>query len=548
MKCSFKPYEGDEKYIFVSYAHDDDKRIAPILEKLNRAGFRIWYDEGIELGEDYSNVIARHIRRCAVCMMFHSNRSAVSQYCRWEVNYAAKKNRGMLSVYLEDAELSDGIDMLVSSYQSIYHFKYDSEDMFFDKLLITQILQGCRDKAETVKPAVDTEDTSAVNGAVNDVEASFGGSDESNSNKLDVFEPDSDDETVVTLVMERARNSVPEDAAANACGRNLTWSFDLTNGKLSIVGKGDMWDYVGEGEDGGCCFLARPWDSFDVKSVVLSDGVTSIGKSAFDGCATIGAVELAESIVRIEDYAFRDCGSLVRVDIPNGVQSIESGAFWNCSSLEEVTVPDSVISIGEAAFCDCRSLARVRIPNSVTSVGRFAFDGCASLETLELSEGLWRIEDCVFRNCSSLSRVKLPENAASIGSGAFWGCSSLKELEIPSEVAVVGDAAFYKCTSLVMINIREKVASIGENAFRECVSLKNVTFHGGVTDIGDNAFCECSSLERVVLPMGVSNIGRLAFYGCRRLVSVEMPNSVRDVGEGAFFGCTRLSGVSLWNA
>ena len=546
MKCSFKPYEGDEKYIFVSYAHADGDRVAPILERLNKAGFRIWYDDGIDLGEDYSNVIARHIRRCAVCMMFHSESSAVSKYCIKEINYAVSKNRGMLSVYLEQTELSDGVEMHVSSIQSIYLYNYDSEDMFYDKLLITQILQPCRDKADAIKPSVDTEDTSAVNGAVNTAEPIFDNTDESNNNKLDIFDSDFETETIVTLVMERAGNSVPTDAVANACGRNLTWIFDITNGNLTINGKGDMWDYVSVGKDGTHCPLPRPWDGFGVKTVIFSDGVTSIGKAAFDGCDTIIGIELCNSIVRIDDYAFRNCSSLARVNIPDGTQSIESGAFWSCTSLEEVTIPDSVISIGEAAFCDCTSLAAVRLPNSVTSVGRFAFDGCESLKALELSEGLLRIEDCVFRNCSSLSRVELPRKAASIGNSAFFGCASLKELEIPGDIAVVGDAAFYRCTSLVTVSICNGVDSIGDNAFRECVSLKSVTFPEGITDIGDNAFCECSALSRVKLPEGILHIGKLAFYRCSSLLRVEIGRGLREVGSGAFYGCSQLSAVCYY--
>ncbi len=48
MTCSFRPYEGNEKYIFVSYAHVDGDIVYPIIERLHDAGFRIWFDEGIE--------------------------------------------------------------------------------------------------------------------------------------------------------------------------------------------------------------------------------------------------------------------------------------------------------------------------------------------------------------------------------------------------------------------------------------------------------------------------------------------------------------------
>ena len=42
-------YEGNENYIFVSYAHKDSDRVIPIIEELDAAGFRIWYDSGIEV-------------------------------------------------------------------------------------------------------------------------------------------------------------------------------------------------------------------------------------------------------------------------------------------------------------------------------------------------------------------------------------------------------------------------------------------------------------------------------------------------------------------
>ena len=43
----FQPYEGQEPYIFASYSHRDSETVLPILDALNKRGFRVWYDEGI---------------------------------------------------------------------------------------------------------------------------------------------------------------------------------------------------------------------------------------------------------------------------------------------------------------------------------------------------------------------------------------------------------------------------------------------------------------------------------------------------------------------
>ena len=52
----------------------------------------------------------------------------------------------------------------------------------------------------------------------------------------------------------------------------------------------------------------------------------------------------------IEYYAFSYCSGLTSVIIGNGVESIGEGAFLNCLGLTSVTIPDGVTAIGEAAF------------------------------------------------------------------------------------------------------------------------------------------------------------------------------------------------------
>lgn len=147
MRLDFDPYEGNEKYIFVSYSHINDDRVGPVLEYLNKYGFRIWYDEGIEWGTEWPEAIAEHLRNCEVCVAFLSKDSVVSPNCRREINYAIKMNKGILSVYLEEVELSEGMDMQLSPFQSTYPYQYEDKDKFFSRLIETKILQSCRAEA-----------------------------------------------------------------------------------------------------------------------------------------------------------------------------------------------------------------------------------------------------------------------------------------------------------------------------------------------------------------------------------------------------------------
>ena len=94
------------------------------------------------------------------------------------------------------------------------------------------------------------------------------------------------------------------------------------------------------------------------------------------------------------DENFR--GSLI---IPDGVVSIGDRAFYGCNNLTSVTIPDSVTSIGDRAFCGCNNLTSVTIPDSVTSIGSSAFWDCYSLEAVRF-EGTVEQWDAVVKGNS----------------------------------------------------------------------------------------------------------------------------------------------------
>ena len=70
MAVLVKPYEGKEPYIFISYSHRDSKRVFPILKQLSDAGFRLWYDEGIDPGTEWPESIATHLANSTACIAF----------------------------------------------------------------------------------------------------------------------------------------------------------------------------------------------------------------------------------------------------------------------------------------------------------------------------------------------------------------------------------------------------------------------------------------------------------------------------------------------
>ena len=221
---------------------------------------------------------------------------------------------------------------------------------------------------------------------------------------------------------------------SGTCGENLTWTFG-GEGTLTISGTGAMDDYSSDNQ---------PWysDIDNIKSVVIDNGVTSVG-----------------------DYA-----------------------FYSCDSLVSVTIPDSVTSIGDCAFCACYSLTSATIPDSVTSIGVKAFYGCNSLTSMTIGNSVTSIGDSAFYNCTGLTSVTISDSVTSIGDSAFSGCDSLTSVTIPDSVTSIGANAFESCDELTSVTIGISVTSIGSYAFRDCRMLKEINYNAkAVADLTDNS-------------------------------------------------------------
>ncbi|MBQ8415039.1 MAG: leucine-rich repeat domain-containing protein, partial [Clostridia bacterium] len=363
----------------------------------------------------------------------------------------------------------------------------------------------------------------------------------------------------------------------------------------------------------------------ELASIEIPSSVTSIGDSAFWFCTELKDVYINDLAAwcgidfgSIDSNPLSDGANLyvnnelvANLVIPEGVTSIGFSAFYGCSGLTSIVIPNSVTSIGYNAFDGCTGLTSITIPESVTSIYRSAFNGCSSLESITLpfvGAELNGTEDIHFGYIfgasssnnngssvpSSLKTVIITEGVTSIGDSAFSGCSGLTNIEIPSSVKRIGEDAFYDCSGLMSIEIPESVTSIGSGAFSGCSGLTSIEIPSSVTSISCGAFLDCFSLESITLPFvgstpngtekthfgyifgaydfsvnaqyvpsslktviitdGVTSIGNYAFSGCSGLTSIVIPDSVTSIGNYAFSGCSSLTEVyytgseSKWKA
>ena len=373
------------------------------------------------------------------------------------------------------------------------------------------------------------------------------------------------------------------DVQTGSCGDNVTYSFDTSTGVLTISGTGDMYSY------------GPFYQNTNIKSVIIENGVTSIGDGVFQGCTSLRSVTIPDSVTSIGDDAFYGCyftsenfvnNSNAKFDDSSKPTIVDTDAGGFCIkdnelvnmrptyAIGEITIPDSVTSISDYAFNDCTSLTSVTIPDSVTSIDDWTFSSCTSLKSIEVSgnnKNYSSIDGVLFNKDKSElitypagktdSEYVMPNSVTSIGRYAFSGCKSLTSITIPDSVTSIGDYAFRSCENLTSITIPDSVTSIGNYAFERCESLTSVTIPDSVTSIGSSAFENCTSLTSIDVSKDnkkYSSVNGVLFnkdktelitYPAGKTDSeYVIPNSVTSIGYSAFSYCRSLTSVTIPNS
>ena len=328
------------------------------------------------------------------------------------------------------------------------------------------------------------------------------------------------------------------DGACTGCGviggycgeegneQNVIWTY--ANGTLTISGTGAIADQRDNYDN-------RPWEEYvdQITTIVVNDGITSIGEAAFWRFQKLTTAKLPDSLTTISQQAFYGCTALKTVNFPANLKTIEGWAFLGCA-LESVTLPEGLTTIGYRAFSECKTLTSVTVPASVTTIDEGAFGySPAKITVAEDNLNYSSDEHGVLFDKDKTTLIYCRPNI------------EVETYTIPSTVTEICKEAFYGCKNLATITIPDGVQKIGSSAFGGCEALTTITIPAGVTTIEANTFYDCTALTAVTIPAGVTTIDMWAFSGCTALTTVTIPASVTSIAYNAFSNCSALTTVNV---
>ena len=226
-----------------------------------------------------------------------------------------------------------------------------------------------------------------------------------------------------SIVSVTYRKPAAATVASGKCGDSAKWTLDA-EGTLTISGTGRMYDYEWPADRGG---TTPPWlankyrDS--IRALHVEQGITYIGRCAFDSCGNLSDVTLPTSLRIIGQCAFNDCTALRSIQLPEGLTTIKEDAF-NAAGLVSITFPSTLRELRNGAFMNCEKLQSLRLPEGLTTIGVWAFYCNPNISSIYIPASVTTIGEEAFIYYNNLDTVRYGGsqsqwNAVSVAANAF---------------------------------------------------------------------------------------------------------------------------------
>ena len=569
----YAPFKPDEEapYIFISYSHKDRDRVFPIIKRLYEKGWNVWYDEGLEITENYYTSLSRHIKNCTVFLLFVTENSVKSEFvCEHELLLATSMSKRIAICRLDENaeftdEAKDAIDIATAS----------KKNPKTDEAGLEAALEGIGELARFTERKAEGYLIDSVN-----IESlSPDGTEEYHYVKckggIRLFTYSGKDthvtvpktykgQPVTELYFTFSRLTTLESVRIPPTVKTVVTPFmfcpNLTDIYIPstveklyapLICSDRAVIHCAEGSaahryarEDGIPFVIDP--SLDVSDAFSSD--PDSGKYVFCSYAADKKKEAERIIQRLRENGF-SAVSAVSIGAGSRNKSYRGAAcliaFVSRGYIEDDEIDYLYRAVGEGKPFVVYVLDDSTLPDDLRIAlmheQQLRFDsGTEEDRIAKLSDWLAK------QGCKHIS-LDIPgfdytfDKDGGIVLTYYNGTS--EEVTVPATFAnhpITALSHTFSYKKVTAVTISRGITRIGDSTFGDCSELETVIIPEGVTEIGENAFSNCSRLVSIRLPDSVRIIEYRAFARCRRLRSLTIPAMCMSIGEKAFSQCSEL--------
>ncbi len=144
---SVVPYEGPEKYFFVSFCRADAERVFSLLDRMARDGCRFWYNAPAAGAPPEK--VAERLNGAEACVAVIGDGLLADEACRREISYALTKRKFYVSLYIAHPDLPPAIGAQLSTYRSFTALAPADEPECLRQLYAVPKIAACKASSET---------------------------------------------------------------------------------------------------------------------------------------------------------------------------------------------------------------------------------------------------------------------------------------------------------------------------------------------------------------------------------------------------------------
>ena len=318
----------------------------------------------------------------------------------------------------------------------------------------------------------------------------------------------------------------------------VSWSL-MSSGVLTVSGNGAIGDYTRS--------VTAPWNEYSKKitSIVVENGITSIGNYAFYNLAKATEMSIADSVDYLGVQFIRGTGI---TELSVNAHTISANAFGRADNLKTLTLGEGFENaLGNIFFSETLTVKAPENSYAYRYIELYAEKYPKSQATVTLeADGVASYKIARFGSMGDNAFYAMYENAKDNWKMVVSGAGEMKNFpyicDKNTAKGYIYCPTYYMAeegveTKIYAIEVLDGITTIGNCAFYKCTKATSVVIPDSVTSIGQNAFWVCPRLKTITLPEAVTKIEKYAFNGCTSLTSINIPDGVETLGDDIFIKC-----------